>query len=507
MRSIWRLPIDSILDIKGVLKSDLLKTPNSLSTTRANPLSSTLAVSHAVLLTGSQILRRGLRVVFALVAARTLGPEQFGIYALLIALVELLNIASGSGFADYLSRESAKDARTGWGLVSRLVLLRLIYAAAFGTALIAALRLLGYPRSVLIASAWMYLALVPRSASEIVQGVLRGIGRYGLLVVVELILGLALVLGAIVLLLHGGGLGFVIATEVGGAFAAGLVALFMAFRLATVKRTQLSWPELVRKTYVFNVYPLVGSLYDRQDVLLLSKLVGNFATGIYSVAYRAMGMLQLVPYGVLYSLLPALSRGSCEGPEKQRLEKAMGLLLSVAFTLVLGTTVFAGPFVRLVVGDNYAESAAAAKILIWAVIPMYINFALNIALLATGREKVFLTTSTVCLTFNLTANLILIPMFSWRAAAVVTVATELALLAQNVYWIRRVLGWVPMPHGRWRMSVVFGGLLCAAIGAKLLESPLPIGAICVVVFVAYLFAAGMITEFGKVWHPERGSAA
>ena len=40
---------------------------------------------------------------------------------------------------------------------------------------------------------------------------------------------------------------------------------------------------------VRNVYGFMGTLYDRFDVVLLSKLAGDYATGIYSVAYRALG--------------------------------------------------------------------------------------------------------------------------------------------------------------------------------------------------------------------------
>lgn len=68
------------------------------------------AISHAVLLTSAQLGRGLVRLFFILVVARELGPRQFGVYALLLAIVEVLAVASGSGCADYLTREAAK-----WG--------------------------------------------------------------------------------------------------------------------------------------------------------------------------------------------------------------------------------------------------------------------------------------------------------------------------------------------------------------------------------------------------------
>ena len=81
--------------------------------------------SHAVLLTSAQLARGLARLLFVLVVARSFAPKQFGVYALLLAVVEILAVASGSGYADYLTREAAQDARLGWGLGAQLTLMRL----------------------------------------------------------------------------------------------------------------------------------------------------------------------------------------------------------------------------------------------------------------------------------------------------------------------------------------------------------------------------------------------
>ncbi len=464
-------------------------------------------ISHAALLMGSRIVRRLLRLAFVLAAARALGPQRFGVYVLLLAIVEMVALASGSGFFDYLAREAAKDVRLGWGLCSQLALLRLGYGAALGVAAVGILRLLAYPRLVLVAAAWLFLTLIPRGLSETVQGILLGIQRYGSLLAVDFALGLTLVTGGCLLLLRAGGLRAIIATELAGATAAGLVALVFFLRFRPAERSGLPWSQLVRRTVVFNFYPLLSNLYDRLDVVLLSKLAGDYATGIYSAAYRATGLLQLIPYGVLYSLLPAVSRDTWGRAEKQRLERTLGLLLSAALAAVLATVVFAAPAVRLLLGARYAESVPAVKILIWALIPMYINYALNISLLATGHEKVFLVTTSVCLATNFIANLIFIPMFSWRAAAAITIVTELVLLLQNVRWIRRAIGTVPTPYGASRTSLVFLALLAIALAGERLAFPLLLGTSCLVVFVAYLYRSGMMTEFGHVWRPGQKAPA
>src|SRR5208337_1530130 len=201
------------------------------------------------------------------------------------------------------------------------------------------------------------------------------------------------------------------------------------------------------------------------------------------------------PYGVLYSLLPALSRGDWRGAERERLERAMGLLLSAALVIVLTTMIFANAFVPLLLGARFAEAAGALKILIWAVILRYLNYAVTIGLLAAKRERVLIVSSSVGVAVNFIGNLIFIPMFSYRAAAVLTIITELVVLTLNLNWLRRVTGTIPTPLGWARISFVFAALLIAALAGAEVVSPPAIGTACLLFFLMYLYRTGMVGEF------------
>lgn len=456
-------------------------------------------ISHAVLLTGAQLARGLFRLIFVVSVARVLGPPGFGTYALLFAMSEILAVASGTGYRDYLTRETAVNRSLGWGLAQQLVLLRIALAFLIGSAELGVLRLLGYSPIVLGFAALMFCAVVPRSLSESVQGVLRGMQRYGGVLVVELAIGFGLVGGAGLLLARHGGMRIVVGTEIAAAAAGALVAGALAMRLRPGERTGLKFSRLLRTSTVFNAYALIVNLYDRLDVVMLSKLAGDYATGIYSAAYRGLDMLQMLPYGILYSLLPTVSRDAWGSAQREQLERAMGLLLSTSFFIVLAAMTFAGPAVRLLLGTRYEASILAVGILIWAVVLRYINYALNVGLLALRRERVFVVTSSVCLAVNVIGNAVFIPVFSWRAAAWMTIVTELCLLAQNFLWIRRALGSVPRPSGALRMSAVFVGALGFWLLGRHLLPPLMRGTVCLGAFSGYVCWSGEITKFARIW--------
>jgi O-antigen/teichoic acid export membrane protein len=76
------------------------------------------------------------------------------------------------------------------------------------------------------------------------------------------------------------------------------------------------------------------------------------------------------------------------------------------------------------------------QILIWFLPLSFINGLTQYVLIALGLQSQITVAFAIAAAFNLAANLILIPSFGYRAAAVVTIATEAVLLAPFV----RVIG-------------------------------------------------------------------
>src|SRR5262249_51767891 len=98
----------------------------------------------------SQIIRRGARFVFIFVAARRLGPENFGVYAVLLAIVETLSLVSGEGLLDYLAREAARSPGKTRSLFSQITRLRWAYAAALLPMALGALTLFRFQEQKLV---------------------------------------------------------------------------------------------------------------------------------------------------------------------------------------------------------------------------------------------------------------------------------------------------------------------------------------------------------------------
>ncbi len=122
---------------------------------------------------------------------------------------------------------------------------------------------------------------------------------------------------------------------------------------------------------------------------------------------------------------------------------------------MLAVTAFATPLVLFVLGPSYAASASVLKILVWATVPSFLGCASLTFLLAKGKERPLIWMTASCMAFNIVANVLLIPRFSYHAAAAVTVLTELLLLAQNLYVVRRSFKQLVLPRHGLSMTLAF----------------------------------------------------
>jgi O-antigen/teichoic acid export membrane protein len=445
-------------------------------------------------LSASQVVRRLFRMAILLTAARMLTVEDFGAYALLLTILELVSMISGYGYVDFLTREVAIRPGAAWPLGKRVTWIRLGYAAPGVVLATLVLALLGFTSTLILNAALLSLALVPRAAGDSAQGLLKGFGRFAPLLWIEVVQG-AFVLGCFLSLSFAGyGLRGLIFAEILGATAGAIVSVGSVIRsLNFAADDSRGFRHLLRTTLVFNLYPLITNIYDRADVVLLSKIAGNVAAGVYSLPYRAFGTLAIIPYSVMGALLPVFSSAQAEDDVKRTCALAMKFLYTAALLVILATLTLAGPAIRFFLGENYAGSIITLKILVWASVPDFLNFALNTLLLAAHKEKAFLVTATVCTVFNITANLLLIPRYSFVAAAAVTVATECLLLVQNLYLVHRFMHRLVLPADGFKITGCFAVALAVFWALQHQIPQVWAGTIATAVFAA--FSIKMLADF------------
>jgi O-antigen/teichoic acid export membrane protein len=452
--------------------------------------------SGAARIAGAQVVRRAFRLAVLLIAARALGPAAFGVYTAILTVAELVAIFSGTGYSDYVTRHVARNGIAERQMLVRLAGLRSAYlAVAIGVAT-GLLWVLHFEAATVSGTALMGLALLPRTINELGQGIIRGHQRFSSLLMIEAVQGVVLVAGVLAFVSAGSGIRGIIFADIIATLAGACAALAVCLTLmSSAESESVPIHTLARATFAFNLYPLIVNVYDRADVLLLARLASDAAVGVYSLPYRVFATLQIVPYGMMGALLPRLSRTRWSAEAEQVSIAVLGRAYAIALFAILATMLLASPAVRLLLGPRYIGADTALKILIWAIIPVFFNSVFNTILLALNRERVFLITASVCTVVNIAANCVLIPLYSYRAAACVTVLTELVLLTQNAWFIRKAVGHVPTPPGIPILTCAFGVLCAAGMALQLFLPAWIVATVALLSFAALLRAKGAFAPF------------
>ncbi len=219
------------------------------------------------------------------------------------------------------------------------------------------------------------------------------------------------------------------------------------------------WKKTMAQGYPLAIASFLVMIYFSSDSLFLSILKPAADVGIYRLPYKILESLIFFPAMFVGLIMPLLSRWakSDQGEFKAVFQRASDILMVFAWPLMAGTIALSPRIIELLGGGKYSESAAIFNILIVAVGLIFFGTLFSYVLIALEKQKSLLWISAAGAAFNVAANLILIPRYSYYAAAATTVLTEALatfLMAVTVY---RFFRWLPS------FKIVFKCALAAGI--------------------------------------------
>jgi O-antigen/teichoic acid export membrane protein len=170
-------------------------------------------------------------------------------------------------------------------------------------------------------------------------------------------------------------------------------------------------------------------------------LKGDSAVGSYNAAYKIVFVLLVLPTLYNQSMAPAISALAVRSAPKlaRLLDGSVRLALVVALPLAVGGTFLARQIIGLLYGTGYEPAIPALQVLVWAAAVSYLSCLFGTTVLYTGLERAYMVGVTLGAVVNTALNLLLIPWFDLRGAAVATVVAELAVAVWMYRSVRRVI--------------------------------------------------------------------
>jgi O-antigen/teichoic acid export membrane protein len=204
------------------------------------------------------------------------------------------------------------------------------------------------------------------------------------------------------------------------------------------------------------------TVFFRFDAIILRASSGDTVLGLYDAAYKVISLTQIIPPYVVGALFPLLAQRAVQQRDTLNplVIRAIGVLQWVAWLGVINVVLLADQLIWILGGDAYLPDAAhILRILIWYLPLSYATGVVQYALIAVRRQQAITWAFAIGTVVNITGNVLLIPRIGAEAAAIMTIVTEVALLAGLWRTLRREH--ISLPLGLMARS---GGASIIALG-------------------------------------------
>ena len=190
----------------------------------------------------------------------------------------------------------------------------------------------------------------------------------------------------------------------------------------------------------FAATAVLTSIYYSIDMVMLTNMVGNYATGIYNATYKLISVLTLF-YGIYTAVIFPVMSKFYKNDEKMLLvsyEKSIKYLMLVIIPLAIATMFYSADIIHLIYGNEYEAASSILSILIWTVCLLFISGAGNSLLNASYKEVSVTKIYFIAAVFNVVLNFILIPYLSYIGAAITTVLSDVLIVIIQSYVIYKL---------------------------------------------------------------------
>jgi O-antigen/teichoic acid export membrane protein len=376
---------------------------------------------------GDKVSNMALGFLVAVLVARHLGPENFGIFSYAISVGAIFSAASHVGLSGLIVKEIVKKPNER----------ALTLGTALGLKYIGGI--VGYTILITYAAIYEGIESIEFTALAIAGGILLllpfDIIDYWFQAFVRAKYSTAARLTGItlssalkiVLVIAGSGTIALIAANLTQAIFTA-IAFIVIYRLKSelsIKEWSFKWTkakELFNQGWMIYLGAIFAVIYLKIDLVMLRWYVGAEAVGIYAVAAQLSEAWYFIPTAIAASFFPKLiaMREANHEIYLKRLQQLFDFLFILAVSVAIVTTILSDWLITLFFGSHYIESASILIIHIWAGTFIFMRALFSRWILIENALMFSLITQGLGALTNILLNMVMIPKFGGNGAAFAT---------------------------------------------------------------------------------------
>ena len=396
-----------------------------------------LLISHGVFLLSGCIIHFGL--------GRYLGPGDYGIFGVVLALMTTMNLVLTSGFPRGVAKYIAEDHRALPAIARKALVIQgaaalLAFGLYFGLSGVLANSLFGDPE--LTKYIRVSALVIPASAVyALYQGYLNGVRSFSRQAIASVLSSVAKV--AAVFLLVWWGLS--VSGAIFGYLIAAAVGALLCWRFLG-PLGQRTTDFAASKLLSFGIPATIHSvmmLLIMNTGLYAAKALGQGAAevGYYTAASTIARVSYTLFVALAATLLPSISRSIADNNPAATRGYIRDSLRYMLMLLIPGTVLMvatAPELLTLTYSAKYVDAAAPLAVLAFALGLLAVFMVLNSVIMGSGKPQVALGMSLPLMVVCIILNLVLIPSYGLMGAAWATFAVScLGACAGSAYVLAR----------------------------------------------------------------------
>ena len=380
--------------------------------------------------------------------ARYLGVSGYGDYITVFAYLGIFGVLVDLGIFVTSVREIAKNPESEKQIIGNVLGLRLVIGVLiFAVASMIAFVIPYSPMvrlGILLGSVSQLFLVVNQAPVSLFQArlimhraaIADIIGRFVLLILVwwfiKLQLGFLPMIGAVAV----------------STFVTFIVSMVLAIKVNAIwPRCDWDvWRRILILALPMGAVMVLSTVYFRVDTVLLSLMKNSFDVGIYGAPYKILEVFLAIPTIFMSSVLPVMTRALDEHNKEHALgvfRRSFDFMSLTSLPLVVGIILLATPIMILIAGPDFAISGPVLAIIMLKLLGSSLNSVMIYTIISAGEQRRLLLPYAIAVIFNIGANLLLIPTYSYLGAAAVTVLTEIWVLIAAGYLVKKHLRLTP----------------------------------------------------------------
>lgn len=404
-----------------------------------------LTKNTVFILIASIIQKIGAFIFFVLLA-RFLGADNVGKFVFAFAFTGIFGIFSDSGLSSILNREVAKNKEKGAEYFNVSFSFKIIFALISYLLVVIFINLFRYPFSTKIVVYLAGITVILESFITNFTAFLKGLQRLKyesfFIVIREMLL---ITFTGVALYYFKSTLWVVLIFYIAFSILALLYYLIIINKKTDLK-IKLNFDKkilffLLKVGLIFTSTGILSQFFWNVDKILLSKIVGDAAVGIYSISYKLIFALQFIPLALGSAIFPAFSYCFVNDKEKllRTFEKAFHYLTIIAIPISFGTYFLADKIILKIYGNNFLTAIAPLKILITSLFFFFMIFLWGALLNACEKHRENMINWIIILALNILLNSFLIPQYKAVGASVAFIISMVVLFFLSLREGKKVL--------------------------------------------------------------------